>query len=401
MRLPVVFLLITMVIDAMGIGLILPVMPDLITSVTGQDLSGAALWGGVLSFVFAVMQFLFAPMIGSLSDWFGRRPVLLLALAVMALDYMIMALAGTIWLLLIGRIVGGITAATQATAAAYMADISAPEDKARNFGLIGAAFGAGFVLGPTIGGLLGQFGTRAPFYAAAALTTVNLVFGYLILKETVTDEIRRPFDIWRANPFGAFKALSKMPVVTRGMLIYFFYEVAFFAYPAIWAYFGKIRFGWDVGMIGLSLGAFGVMMVLTQGVLIGPILKKLGERGTLLAGLVFNALAFLAMAFVTSGTWALVLTALTALGAISGPALQGLLSRSVGDDQQGELQGAFSSVAAVSMIVSPLLMTSVFSTFTKPGADVFFPGAPFIVSLVLILICVVIVATDRRQNVVA
>ncbi len=198
--LPILFILITVVIDAMGIGLILPVMPDLIREVNGGDLANAAVWGGILSTVFAVMQFLFGPVVGNLVDRFGRRPVLLVALFVMALDYLVMAVAGTIWLLLLGRIVGGITAATQSTASAYMADISKPEDKAANFGLIGAAFGVGFVIGPLIGGILGEYGTRAPFYAAAALAAANMAFGWFVLPETVTDRIRRPFQLAPRQP---------------------------------------------------------------------------------------------------------------------------------------------------------------------------------------------------------
>lgn len=244
MRLPLVFIMITVVIDAMGIGLIMPVMPDLLTEVQGGSLANAAIWGGILSTSFAVMQFLFGPVIGGLSDRFGRRPVLLVSLVVMALDYVVMALAGSIWLLLAGRIVGGITAATHSTANAYIADISKPEDKAANFGLIGAAFGIGFVLGPVIGGLLAEYGTRAPFYAAAVLAALNAVFGYFVLKETVTDKIRRPFLWRRANPFGAFKALGQFPELKKLLFVFFIYQVAFGVYPAIWSYFGKARFGW-------------------------------------------------------------------------------------------------------------------------------------------------------------
>jgi len=200
------FILITLMLDAMGIGLILPVMPDLIGEVEGGTIGTAAIWGGILATTFAVMQFIFGPILGSLSDRFGRRPVLLISLLVMTIDYLVMAIAGSIWLLLLTRVVGGITAATQSTANAFIADISKPEEKSANFGLVGAAFGIGFVLGPVIGGLLGEFGTRAPFYAAAALGAINLVFGYYVLPETVTDRIRRPFSLKHANPLGAFKA---------------------------------------------------------------------------------------------------------------------------------------------------------------------------------------------------
>jgi MFS transporter, DHA1 family, tetracycline resistance protein len=399
MRLPVVFILISVMIDAMGIGLIIPVMPDLIRDITGGDLANAALWGGVLTTVFAVMQFLFGPVIGNLSDRFGRRPILLISLVVMAADYVVMAVAGSIWLLLLGRVIGGITAATQSTASAYMADISPPEKKAQNFGLVGAAFGLGFVIGPLMGGVLGEWGTRAPFWAAATLAGANAILGYFVLRETVTDAIRRPFDWRRANPFGAFKSLGQLPGLGRLFVVFFLYQVAFFVYPAVWAYFGQARFGWNAGMIGLSLGLFGIMMAVVQGGLIRVILVRLGERGTVIYGLVFDIFAFGALAFVTSGTIALILTPLAALGAVITPALQGIMSRAVGDTRQGELQGALTSVGAIAMIIAPMVMTYVFATFTRDGATVYFPGAPFLMSLCLILVALAVFLLPQRRAV--
>ncbi|MCC5975838.1 MAG: MFS transporter, partial [Rubellimicrobium sp.] len=233
------FILFSLMLDAMGIGLILPVMPDLLAEVTGGSIGTAAVWGGILATSFAAMQFLFGPVLGALSDRFGRRPVLLLSLLVMSLDYLVMAVAGSIWLLLGARIVGGITAATQGTAAAYIADISPPEKKAANFGLIGAAFGLGFVLGPVLGGLLAEFGTRAPFLAAAGLSAANLVFGWLVLPETVTDRIRRPFRLARANPLGAVRVFARVPGVGGFLLLFFVYDFAFIVFPAVWAFFTK------------------------------------------------------------------------------------------------------------------------------------------------------------------
>lgn len=401
MPLPTLFLLLTVMIDSMGIGLIIPVMPDLIREVSGGNLAQAALWGGVLSTVFAVMQFLFGPVIGGLSDRYGRRPVLLISLAVMALDYVVMALAGSIWLLLAGRVVGGITSATQATAAACMADMSEDGKRAQGFGLIGAAFGLGFVIGPLLGGLLGEYGTRAPFWAAAALAAANGLLGYVVLRETVTDAIRRSFDLRRANPLGALRSLNRLPGLGRGLTIFFLYQVAFMVYPSVWAYFGQARFGWDAGMIGLSLGLFGIMMAVVQGGLIRVILARLGERGTVLYGLVFDIVAFGAMAFVTSGTIALILTPLAALGAVITPALQGIMSRSVGPDRQGELQGALTSASALAMILSPLVMTGTFAAFTAPGAAVFFPGAPFLLALGLIAVALAVFLLPDRKSAVA
>lgn len=287
-RLPFVFILITLIIDAMGIGLILPVLPDLIGELEGGTLGQAALWGGVLATSYAVMQFLCGPTIGSLSDRFGRRPILLVSLAVMAADYVVMAFAGSIWLLLAARIVGGIAAATQSTATAFIADISRPEDKSKNFGLVGASFGIGFVVGPLIGGVLGEFGTRAPFYAAAVLASFNLILGWYVLPETVTDKIRRPFDWRRANPLGAFRHIGALPGLKRYLALFFLYEFAFFVYPAIWAYFTRAQFGWEPGMVGLSLGLFGIAIAFVQGVLIRVVIPRLGETNAILYGFVFN-----------------------------------------------------------------------------------------------------------------
>lgn len=398
-RLPFLFILMTLALDAMGIGLILPVLPDLIREVHGGALGEAAIWGGILATSFAVMQFLFGPTLGSLSDSFGRRPVLIASLAVMAADYIVMAVAPSIWLLLVARLIGGIASATQPTANAFIADISRPEEKAKNFGLVGAAFGVGFVLGPMIGGLLGELGTRAPFWAAAILATANLGLGILVMPETVTDRIRRPFLWRRANPVGAFAALSRLPRLSRFLLLIFLYEFAFIVYPATWAYFTQERFGWSPGMIGVSLALFGISMAVVQGGLIRVILDRFGEVGTVIYGYCFNAVAFLSLAFVTSPTVALILTPITTLGAVVTPALQGMMSRATPDDQQGELQGLVASVRSVAYIVSPLVMTQIFGLFTLPGGPAYLPGAPFLLSMALMGVCLaVFMATLRRPD---
>ena len=372
----------------MGIGLIIPVMPDLIREVNGGTLASAAVWGGILATSFAVMQFLFGPLLGGLSDRFGRRPVLLLSLVVMSADYLVMALAGSIWLLLAGRIVGGITAATQATASAYMADISTPEKKAANFGLIGAAFGMGFVMGPLIGGLLAEYGTRAPFYAAAGLAALNALFGWIVLTETVTERIRRPFSWARANPLGSLRVLGQLPGLGPLLLVFFLYQLAFIVYPAVWSYFAVERFGWSPAMIGISLALFGIMLAVVQGGLMPTVLRLLGERGAVIYGLAFDVLAFGALAIVASGTIALILIPLTAFAGVVTPALQGIMSKTVNDNQQGELQGALTSIGALAMIVSPLVMTSVFAAFSGPSTPIYLPGAPFILSAGLVIIAV-------------
>jgi MFS transporter, DHA1 family, tetracycline resistance protein len=395
-RLPLAFILMTVAIDSMGIGLILPVMPALLEEVGGLTLAEAAIWGGILTTSYAVMQFLFSPVIGNLSDRFGRRSVMLVSLAVMAADYLVMAVAGSLWLLLAGRIVGGTAAATHSTANAFMADISAPHEKAARFGLVGAAFGAGFVVGPLLGGLLAEFGTRAPFYAAAGLAAANLVFGFLVMPETLPARLRRPFEWRRANPFGAFLSVGRLPGVRRLLSMFFLYQVAFMVYPAVWAYFATARFGWEPRMIGLSLASFGIAMAVVQGGLIRVILRHLGERNTVIYGLVFNFFAFLALGIVESGTVALILTPLTALGAVVTPALQGIMSRTAPDNAQGELQGVVSSTASLAMVLSPLIMTQVFAAFTAPGAGVFLPGAPFLVSMTLMVACAAVYLARPR-----
>ena len=398
-RLPITFILMTVVLDAMGIGLIMPVMPDLIQEVESAGLSTAAVWGGVLTTIFAAMQFLFGPAVGNLSDRYGRRPVLLFSLVIMAFDYVLMALAGTIWLLIMGRIIGGITAATQSTSAAYMADISKPDEKAANFGLVGAAFGVGFVLGPLLGGILAEYGTRAPFWAAALLAAANAVFGYYVLPETVTDRIRRPFEWRRANPLGAFKNIGRLPGLKRLMLITFVYTIAFFVYPGVWAYFGAERFDWSPGMIGLSLAIFGIGIAVVQGLLMKPILNRIGERNAVILGLSIDVLAFTMLGFVTNGWIALALTPLTAFGSIAGPALQGIMSRTASDDQQGELQGTTTSINAVATIVAPLIVTQTFWYFTAPENPFYLPGAPFLLSAVLTVGCIIVfMQTPRPQK---
>ena len=390
MRLPVVFIFLTVVLDSMGIGIIVPVMPDLIQEVGNFDLSQAALWGGTLTVVFAINQFLFSPVLGGLSDAYGRRPVLLVALFVMALDYLVMALAQSLWLLFIGRVVGGITAATQSTASAYMADISNKEDKAKNFGLLGAAFGVGFILGPMLGGLLSEYGSRAPFYAAAAIAFLNMLFGYFVLPETVTAVNRRKFEWRRANPFGAFKQMKKLPGLMPMLLVFLLLSIAFFVYPAIWAFFGRAQFNWDARMVGLSLAAYGLGIVIIQGALIRPILARFGEKNTALFGMTIHLMTFLVYPFMTETWHVFAYMPISVFSAVAVPALQGLMSNTAPDNAQGELQGAMSSLTAVATIVSPFLMTRVFSYFTRDEAPVYLPAAPFLLSALSVFVALVI-----------
>lgn len=395
MRLPTLFILITVTIDAMGIGLILPVMPALITEVRGADLANAALWGGVLSSTYAVMQFLCSPTLGNLSDRFGRRPILLVSMAVLAADYVVMSLAATIWLLIIGRIIAGIAAGTHATALAYMADISPPEKRAQNFGLISAGFGMGFVLGPLVAAFLGDIDPRAPFVAAACLAAANFAFGYFILPESLPKDRRRPFQWRRANPAGGLLHIGALPGVRLLLIVMLAYQIANFVYPAIWAYYGQAAFGWTSRMVGLSLTVYGVAMAIVQGGLIRLILPRLGVVRTVYWGLILNTVCLLAYGFATEAWMVWLLIPISATGAVVAPAMQSVMSQSADPDQQGELQGVLASISSLSMILSPLVMTQAFFWFTRDGAALFLPGAPFLVAAVLMLGAFAIFATTR------
>lgn len=386
-KLPLFFVLATVAIDAIGIGIIIPVMPDLILEVGGGTLGSAAVWGGILASVFAVMQLLFGPTIGNLSDRYGRRPVLLISLFFMGIDYLVMGVAHTIWLLFVGRVIGGLTASTQPTVAAYIADISEPDEKAQNFGLIGAAFGIGFVLGPLFGAAFAEFGTRAPFYAAAAFSLGNMVFGWFVLPETVTDEIRRPFNWRRANPLGGLIHVGRLPGLKLLLAIMFFFQVAFTVYPAIWSFYTLERFGWEPWMIGVTLAVYGVAIAFVQGWLIRVVLRYMSERQAVLFGLGFEMVGFLGYGFITETWQVFVLIPLGSLGAIALPALQGIMSRTALDNQQGELQGVLTGVVSLAMIISPLIMTLIFREFVKDGSSFYLPGAPFLLAFLLTLLC--------------
>ena len=383
----------------MGIGLIIPVMPELLREIGGGDLGNAAIWGGVLSTVFAAMQFLVGPTLGSMSDRYGRRPVLLISLVVIAVDFVVMGLAHSIWLLVITRIIGGIAAATQSTAAAFIADISTPENRSANFGILGATFGVGFVLGPLLGGLLGEFGFRVPFFAAAGLATFNLILGYFVLPETVTDKIRRPFDPARSNPLGALRQIRKITGLARFLVVFFLYEFAFYVYPAVWVYFSKTQFGWNSAMIGLSLASFGISIAVVQGLFIRHIIPKLGERKTIVFGLVFNISVFLVLGFITSAFWAFLLAPVSALGAIVIPAMRGIMANKAEDNQQGEVQGIVASTQSLAVIFAPMVLTYVFYASTRPESSFNLPGAPFLFSAAIVSLSLAIFVTRQKGSI--
>ena len=383
------FVVVTVLIDAMGIGVIMPVMPDLIRELTDLPLGAAALWGGYLSFVYALMQFAFGPTLGNLSDRFGRRPVLLLSLFALAVDYLIMGFAPTLWLLFAGRALAGVAGATYSTANAYMADVSPPDRRAQNFGLIGAGFGVGFVAGPLIGGLAGEVGTRAPFFVAAALAMTNFAYGALVLPETLAPENRRRFDWRRANPLGAARQMAGMPMVAWFFVAMFLFNLAHFAYPAVWSFYTKEAFAWSNAQIGLSIAIVGISFAVAQGWLIRLILPRLGEVGTAFWGFIVSIAGLVLFGLATEGWMVYAIIPFTGLGALITPAMTALMSRRVPADAQGELQGALSGVLGVTLIISPVLMTQTFGYFTSAGAPVYLPGAPFLAAAALMALALV------------
>lgn len=390
--------ILTVMIDSMGIGIVIPVTPALLMDVLpGATLAEAAIWGGILTSLFSVMQFMFGPFLGTLSDQFGRKPVLMVSLFVMVGYYAVMVFAHTVWLLLLGRLIGGITAATHATATALVADVSAPKDKAARFGLLGAGFGMGFVLGPVLGGMLGEWGPRAPFVAAAFLSALNFLMAWLILPETVTDRIRRRFEWRRANPLGAIRAISQFPGLGPMLVVYLIYAIATAVYAAVWPFFTAERFGWSPAMIGVSLTIYGVCFAIVQGALVKPAIKRFGEYRTVVIGFGFEMFGLLLMSVMTNGTILLGFIPIAALGVIGQPALQAILSVGTSDDSQGILQGVVASLSAISMIIAPVSMTWVFSTFTEESAAIYYPGAPFAVSALLLALGLYIFVRKGRD----
>lgn len=392
------FILATVALDAIGIGLIFPVTPELMISVTGGSVGEAALWGGIITASFAVMQFLFGPIVGNLSDHYGRRPVLLISLAMVGANYVVMALTSSVWVLLMARMVAGIASATHSTANAYIADISDPDTRARRFGLVGAAFGLGFIAGPALGGLVGAIDPRAPFWMAAGLAAANLALGALVMPESLGRDLRRPFSLARANPLASLAAIRRLPGLKVLLVVTFIYSLTFNVWPSVWAYFGTETYGWNASWIGLSLALFGVCMALVQGLLVGPVIRHLGERRTVLAGFSVETLSYSFLAFNGSGLLALISTPFSALGGITGPALSALSSRATPQNQQGELQGVMTSINALAMILAPLVMTWVFGAFSGPAAPVYFPGAPFLLSAALMVAAVIVFVATPREN---
>lgn len=392
------FIFITLFIDITGWGIIIPVIPKLIKELIHGDISEAAKYGGWLTFAYAITQFLFAPLIGNLSDKFGRRPIILISLFAFSLDYLLLAFAPTITWLFIGRIIAGLTGASITTASAYIADVSTPENRAKNFGMIGAAFGLGFIIGPVIGGLLGQYGSRVPFYAAAILCLLNFLYGYFILPESLAKENRRNFNLKRANPIGAFMNIRKRPSLYGLLISLFLVYIASHAIQGNWSYFTMYQFNWDEKMVGISLGVIGLLVGLVQGVLIRWINPKLGNEKSIYLGLLLYTLGLSLFATATQSWMVFVFLIPYCLGGIAGPAIQSVISNKVDASEQGEIQGTLSSLMSGSTIIGPPLMSSVFYYFTHDEAPFKFAGAPFILAAFLMLISTIIAYFSFRNN---
>ena len=392
------FIFITLLIDVTGIGLIIPVVPALIQELIHGNISEASKYSGWLAFAYATMQFLFAPLLGNLSDRYGRRPVLLLSLLGLGIDYIFLALAPSIGWLFVGRIIAGLGGASFTTATAYIADISTPQNRAQNFGMVGAAFGLGFMLGPVIGGLLGEYGVRIPFIVAACFSLLNCAYGYFVLPESLAMENRRPFDWKRANPIGSLRQLKKYPAVSGLIVSFLLIYLAANAVQSTWSFFTINHFGWSARMIGLSLGLVGLLVGIVQGGLVRFVNPWLGNKRSVYLGLALYAIGLFLFAFANHSWMMFVFLLPYCFGGIAGPALQSIISGQVPPNGQGELQGGLTSIMSLTNIIGPVLMTTLFAYFTKPTAPVPFAGAAFFLGGICMAVSLVLAYRTLHHN---
>ncbi len=383
------FVLVVVFLDMIGFGLIVPVMPDLLSELTGQSVEEAVQWAGPIMAVYALMNFMFGPILGGLSDRYGRRPVILISVATLALDFLVMGLATSIWMLFAARMLSGISGATLSSANAYIADVTDKESRGKAFGMMGAAFGLGFTIGPGLGGLLGQIDSRAPFFAAAALSSIGFFYGLFVMPESLKEENRRAFDIKRANPFGAFKHFSKLPHVSFLFLAVGLYMLAHHVFPSTWSYYGAIRFGWSSAEIGATLMIVGIMSALVQGGLTGRIIKKIGAEKTAFYALCITITAMICYGLANQPWMIYVLIPCGAFGGLVAPALSTILSSRTPANAQGELQGANAGLQSLSSIIAPLVMTQTLHAFSGNNAPVYFPGAAFILAACLAALAII------------
>jgi DHA1 family tetracycline resistance protein-like MFS transporter len=392
------FIFITVVLDSIGLGIIIPVMPALIRELIHGDLSQASAYGGWLTFCYAFMQFFFAAILGNLSDHYGRRPVLLCSLFGFTINYLLIGFAPSIFWLFVGRLVAGVTGASHTVAAAYIADVSTKENKAQNFGLLGAAFGLGFIIGPVIGGILGHYGPRVPFFAAAGLTFLNFLYGYFVVPESLPKEHRRNFRWINANPIGSFRHIKKYPIIMPLVVCIFLINIAAHAVQSTWSYFTMEKFQWNERMVGYSLGVIGILLTIVQAGLIRVIIPKLGLAKSIVTGLFLNCISLFAFGIVDATLLLFVTSIFYVFAGIAGPAMQSSISNHTPANEQGQIQGGLTSIISLTAIIGPLVMTSLFSFFTKKNGPMYLPGAPFYLGSLLALIAVIIAINYFRQN---
>lgn len=390
------FIFVTLLVDTIGLGIIIPVMPKLIQELTGKSLDEAATYGGGLAFAYAVTQFFFGPVLGNLSDRFGRRPVLFTSLAAFGIDYLVMGFAPQLWWLFVGRVIAGVAGASYTTGMAYIADVSPPLKRAQNFGLVGMAFGVGFIIGPALGGLLGKFGPRVPFFVSAAIALLNLVYGFMVLPESLPPERRRAFSWRRANVLGTLLALRAFPAVPALLAALFFWAVAHQSLQNTWSYYTMLKFGWDESAVGASLAGVGVVVAIAQGGLTRVLIPRWGERNAATFGIVCVTIADVVYATAPFGWVMYIGIAIFMFGGLVMPSLQSLMSRTIPANAQGGLQGAVASSVGLATIVGPPLMTGIFSHFAHPTARVFFPGAPFALAAGLTLVSLIVLRVVSR-----
>jgi len=385
-RFAVAFILVSILLDAITFGILVPIMPDLITELTGEGIAQAAAYNGALMFMYAFMQFLFAPIIGNLSDRFGRRPLLLISMALFGVNYIVMGLATSLGWLFLGRFIMGFAGGTITTANAYIADISKPENRAKNFALLSAAGGLGFILGPTIGGILGEFGPRVPLFFAAGLAFSNLIYGFCVLPETLEKKDRRKFSWARANVLGTILEVRKYPIIISLIGVLFFLQTAQFSHPSIWSFYTMLKFDWSTQQVGLSLSVYGCMTLFVQGFAIGQIIKRIGEKKTAYIGLTIGIICFIGFGSATEGWMIYAWLVPAGFVGLALPALRSIISSQAPANAQGEIQGAITSLQSLTAMFAPILMTQLFRIFSKPEASFYIPGAPFYAASFLIFL---------------
>ena len=394
---PFLFILTTLMIDAIGVGIVFPIMPDLMDRVGAGSAAEGALWAGVMMSAYAAAMFVFGPIVGSLSDAYGRRPILIAAMATLAVDYIIMAMAQTYWVLLMGRIIAGMAGATYITATAYISDITKPEERGAAFGMIGAAFGVGFVFGPALGGISSGWHVTAPFWIAAVLSTLNMVFGVFILPESLTEKGRRPFGKRDLNPFASIIRAFVIPGLTIPLICIFVFEFANMVYPTLWAFWGLEVFAWDSFTIGLTLSAYGILIAAVQAGLLPQMTKRLGDYRTLIFASIAAVIALVGFGFSTAAWAVAIFIPIASLSDMAPPLLTAFVANRVADDQQGLVQGVIASLASVAAVLAPLVLTGVFDRFVN-NKGLFFPGAPFIVAAVLIIVILPLMLRLKPQS---